>query len=48
MVTPVLKQSKKEDPGNYKLISFPLICGAVMDHLFQTHEGDEDDQGSHA
>lgn len=40
MVTPVLQQSKKKDPGNYSLVSFPLICGAVMDHLFQSHEGD--------
>lgn len=46
MVTPVLQKSKKEDPGNYRLVSFSLSpCGAVMLHLFQSHEGDEDHQG---
>lgn len=43
MVTPVSQLSKKEVPGNYRVVSFPLICGAVMDHLFQSLEGDDDD-----
>lgn len=43
IVTPVLQETKKEDPENYRLIGFPLIFGAVMDHLFQSYEGD--DQG---
>lgn len=43
MVTPVLQLTEKEGPGNNRMVNFPLICRAAMDHLFQSHEGDEDE-----
>ena len=32
-VTPVFKKGKKEDPGNYRLVSLTSIPGKVMEHL---------------
>jgi len=33
IVTPVCKKGKKEDPGNYRLVSLTSIPGKVMKHL---------------
>ncbi|KFP28178.1 RNA-directed DNA polymerase from mobile element jockey, partial [Colius striatus] len=32
-VTPVFKKVRKEDPGNYRLVSLTSIPGKVMEHL---------------
>lgn len=33
-VTPVSEKGKKEDLDNYKLFSFTLIPGKVMEHIY--------------
>ena len=32
-VTPIFKQGKKEEPGNYRLVSLTSIPGKVMEQL---------------
>ena len=32
-VTPIFKKGKKEDPGNYRLLSLTSILGKVMEQL---------------
>jgi len=40
-VIPSFKKGKKEDPGNYRLVSLTLFPWKVMER-FQTYEGQED------